>query len=61
MNTRFNQRLAEGMPLERLLPVNLNMYDDVIKAVKIYVQDFHYVMMIGILHQATLTADLFIL
>jgi hypothetical protein len=31
------------MPLEGLIPANLNMYDDenIIKAAKIYVQDLH--------------------
>jgi hypothetical protein len=39
MDTRFNQRLIDVMPLERLIPANLNMYDDknIIKAAKIYV------------------------
>jgi hypothetical protein len=39
----FNQRLIDVMPLEGLIPANLNMYDDknIIKAVKIYVQDLH--------------------
>jgi hypothetical protein len=38
INARFNQRLIDVMPLEGLIPVNLNMYDDknIIKAAKIY-------------------------
>jgi hypothetical protein len=41
MDVRFNQ--IDVMPLERLIPANLNMYDDknIIKAAKIYVQDLH--------------------
>jgi hypothetical protein len=43
MDARFNQRLIDVMPLEGLIPANLNMYDDknIIKAAKIYVQDLH--------------------
>jgi hypothetical protein len=44
------------MPLEGLIPVILNMYDDIniIKAVKIYVQDLHDDT------STTIRADLFI-
>jgi hypothetical protein len=28
MDARFKQRLIDVMPLEGLIPVNLNMYDD---------------------------------
>jgi hypothetical protein len=28
MDARFNQRLIDVMPLEELIPANLNMYDD---------------------------------
>jgi hypothetical protein len=42
MDARFNQRLIDVMPLEGLIPANLNMYDDKnIKAAKIYTQDLH--------------------
>jgi hypothetical protein len=43
MDARFNQRLIDVMPLEGLIPANLNMYDDknIIKPTKIYVQDLH--------------------
>jgi hypothetical protein len=43
MDTRFNQRLIDVMPLEGLIPANLNMYNDenIVKAAKIYVQDLH--------------------
>jgi hypothetical protein len=43
INARFNQRLFDVMPLEGLIPTNLNMFDDknIIKAAKIYVQDLH--------------------
>lgn len=43
MDTRFNQRLTDVMPLEGLIPANLNIYDDenIIKAAKIYDQDLH--------------------
>jgi len=43
MDTRFNQRLTDVMPLEGLIPANLNMYDDenIIRAAKIYDQDLH--------------------
>jgi hypothetical protein len=43
IDARFNQRLIDVMPLEGLIPANLNMYDDknIIKAAKIYVQDLH--------------------
>jgi hypothetical protein len=43
MDARFNQRLIDVMPLERLIPANLNMYGDknIIKTAKIYVQDLH--------------------
>jgi hypothetical protein len=56
MDARFNRRLIDVMPLEGLIPVNLNMYDDknIIKADKIYVQ---------VLHDdtsSTIRADLFI-
>jgi hypothetical protein len=35
--------LIDVMPLEGLIPANLNMYNDknIIKAAKIYVQDLH--------------------
>jgi hypothetical protein len=38
MDAHFNQMLIDVMPLERLIPANLNMYDDenIIKAAKIY-------------------------
>jgi hypothetical protein len=41
MDARFNQRLIDVMPLEGLIPANLNMYNDenIIKAAKIYAQD----------------------
>lgn len=41
MDTRFNQRLADIMPLEGLIPANFNMYDDksILKAAKVYAQD----------------------
>jgi hypothetical protein len=37
MDARFNQRLINVMPLEGLIPANLNMFDDknIIKAAKI--------------------------
>jgi hypothetical protein len=43
MDARFNQRLIDVMPLEGLIPANLNMYDDenITKAAKIYAQDLH--------------------
>jgi hypothetical protein len=43
MDARFNQRLIDVMPLEGLIPANLNMYDDenIIKAAKIYAQSLH--------------------
>jgi hypothetical protein len=43
MDARFNQRLIDVMPIEGLIPANLNMYDDknIIKAAKIYVQDLY--------------------
>jgi hypothetical protein len=43
MDARFNQRLINVMPLEGLIPANLNMYDNenIIKAAKIYSQDLH--------------------
>jgi hypothetical protein len=39
MDARFNQRLIDVMPLEGLIPANLNTYDDknIIKAAKIFV------------------------
>jgi hypothetical protein len=56
MDIRFNQRLIDVMPLEGLIPANLNMYDDknIIKAAKIYVQDLHDDT------SSTIRADLFI-
>jgi hypothetical protein len=56
MDARFNQRLIDVMPLEGLIPVNLNMYDDknIIKPTKIYVQDLHDDT------SSTIRADLFI-
>jgi hypothetical protein len=56
MDVRFNQRIIDVMPLERLIPANLNMYDDknIIKAAKIYVQDLHDNT------SSTIRADLFI-
>ena len=56
MDARFNQRLIDVMPLEGLIPANLNMYDDknIIKAAKIYVQDLHDDT------SSTIRADLFI-
>jgi hypothetical protein len=58
MDARFNQKLIDVMPLEGLIPVNLNMYDDknIIKAAKIrvYVQDLH------VDTSSTIRADLFI-
>jgi len=56
MDTRFNQRLTDVMPLEGLIPANLNMYDDenIIKNAKIYGQDLHDDT------QSTLRAELFI-
>jgi hypothetical protein len=38
MDVHFNQRIIDVMLLERLIPANLNMYDDknIIKAAKIY-------------------------
>jgi hypothetical protein len=55
MDARFNQRLIDVMPLEGLIPANLNMYDDKnIKATKIYVQDLHDDT------SSTIRADLFI-
>jgi hypothetical protein len=56
MDVRFNQRLIDVMPLEGLIPANLNMYDDknIIKAAKIYVQDLHDDT------SSTIRADLFI-
>jgi hypothetical protein len=43
MDARFNKRVIDVMPLEGLIPANLNMYDDkhIIKAAKIYAQDLH--------------------
>jgi hypothetical protein len=58
MDARFNQRLIDVMPLEGLIPANLNMYDDenIIKAAKIYVYDIIYI------HDtsSTIRAELFI-
>jgi hypothetical protein len=56
MDARFNQRFIDVMPLEGLIPANLNMYDDknIIKAAKIYVQDLHDDT------SSTIRADLFI-
>jgi hypothetical protein len=56
MDARFNQRLIDVMPLEGLILANLNMYDDenIIKAAKIYTQDFH------VDTSSTIRADLFI-
>jgi hypothetical protein len=55
MDARFNQRLIDVMPLEGLITVNLNMYDDKnIIAAKIYVQDLHDDT------SSTIRADLFI-
>jgi hypothetical protein len=56
MDARFNQRLIDVMPLEGLIPANLNMYDDenIIKAAKIYAQDLHDDT------SSTIRADLFI-
>jgi hypothetical protein len=56
MDACFNQRLIDVMPLEGLIPANLNMYDDknIIKAAKIYVQDLHDDT------SSTIRADLFI-
>jgi hypothetical protein len=56
MDARFNQRLIDVMPLEGLIPANLNMYDDknIIKAAKTYVQDLHDDT------SSTIRADLFI-
>jgi hypothetical protein len=56
MDARFNQRLIDVMPLEGIIPANLNMYDDknIIKAAKIYVQDLHDDT------SSTIRADLFI-
>jgi hypothetical protein len=36
MDARFNQRLIDVMPLEGLIPANLNIYDDknIIKTAK---------------------------
>jgi hypothetical protein len=43
MDARFNKRLIDVIPLEGLIPANLNMNDDenIIIAVKIYAQDLH--------------------
>jgi hypothetical protein len=56
MDARLNQRIIDVMPLEGLIPANLNMYDDknIIKAAKIYVQDLHDDT------SSTIRADLFI-
>jgi hypothetical protein len=56
MVARFNQRLIDVMPLEGLIPANLNMYDDknIIRAAKIYVQDLNDDT------SSTIRADLFI-
>jgi hypothetical protein len=56
MDTRLNQRLIDVMPLEGLIPANLNMYDDknIIKPAKIYVQDLYDDT------SSTIRADLFI-
>jgi hypothetical protein len=56
MDARFNQRLIDVMSLERLIPANLNMYDNknIIKAAKIYVQELHDDT------SSTIRADLFI-
>jgi hypothetical protein len=56
MDARLNQRLINVMPLEGLIPANLNMYDDknIIKTAKIYVQDLHDN------SSSTIRADLFI-
>lgn len=56
MDTRFNQNLADIMPLEGLIPANINMYDDtsILKASKLYAQDLQNDT------NSTLRAELFI-
>jgi hypothetical protein len=56
MDARFNQRLIDIMPLEELIPANLNMYGNknIIKTAKINVQDLHDDT------SSTIRADLFI-
>jgi hypothetical protein len=56
MDARFNQRLIDVMPLEGLIPANLNVYvgKNIVKAAKIYVQDLHDDT------SSTIRADLFI-
>lgn len=41
MDTRFNQRLVDIMPLEGLIPATFNLYDDkkIIEAAKTYALD----------------------